>query len=165
MELAILGEPEEPLHGYELRHRLSAAVGSLRSLSFGALYPALHRLKNQGLIHRVEGTRARRQVVYQLTDTGRTHLAENLPSASMDDDSLGLTIRLVSKASPATRLELLKQRRADVLRRREINREASRSEDFWVRSRAIFDTEQNDTELEWLNKRISDSEPQVREGT
>lgn len=163
LELAILGELDEPLHGYEVRRRLSAAMGPFRTLSYGSLYPALHRLRNQGLISKVEppaGTvrtsRApRRQVAYQLTDPGRHHLAKHLPSASTDDESLALTMRLMSKASAATRLELLKQRRADVLKRRDANSKASLSKDAWVSSRAVLETKQNDHELAWLNQQIA----------
>lgn len=46
LELAILGllEEEGPLHGYELRKRLSTDLG-LWLVSFGSLYPALARLE------------------------------------------------------------------------------------------------------------------------
>ena len=54
LELAILGELEDPLHGYELRKRLSRSLGSVRRLSYGSLYPALHRLADRGLIEVVD---------------------------------------------------------------------------------------------------------------
>lgn len=158
LELAILGELEQPLHGYELRQRLSAALGPVRRLSFGSLYPALHRLAEAGLIDELvpaEQRAPRRQVVYQVTDRGRAHLAEHLAEASTDDESLGLTMRLMSKASPQARLELLGQRRAEVLQSRDAHRKASKSTDSWVRSRARLEAKQDDTELAWLDRQIA----------
>lgn len=165
LELAILGELDQPLHGYELRQRLSVALGPVRRLSFGSLYPALHRLSAAGLINEIETAKTasiaertpRRQVIYELTDEGREHLAANLQDAAIDDDSLGLTMRLMSKASPATRLALLKRRRITVLERREANRHAAAqvSTDSWVRSRATLDAQQADNELDWLDSQIA----------
>ena len=41
LELAVLGLlHESPMHGYELRKRLTALLGWGRVLSFGSLYPA-----------------------------------------------------------------------------------------------------------------------------
>ena len=45
-ELALLGVlAESPMHGYELRKRLTATLGSFRAFSFGSLYPTLRRLQ------------------------------------------------------------------------------------------------------------------------
>jgi DNA-binding PadR family transcriptional regulator len=45
IDLAILGLlKEQPLHGYELKKRLTGVLGPLSSVSFGSLYPALARL-------------------------------------------------------------------------------------------------------------------------
>jgi DNA-binding PadR family transcriptional regulator len=46
LELAILGLlKESDLHGYELKKRLSEALGPFSTVSFGSLYPALARLE------------------------------------------------------------------------------------------------------------------------
>ena len=51
LELAILGLlKESPLHGYELKKRLSDTLGILSSVSFGSLYPALRRLEAAGAV-------------------------------------------------------------------------------------------------------------------
>ena len=51
LELAILGVlKEQPLHGYELKKRLSETLGPLSSVSFGSLYPALNRLEAAGAV-------------------------------------------------------------------------------------------------------------------
>jgi DNA-binding PadR family transcriptional regulator len=54
LELAILGLlKEQELHGYELKKRLTEALGSFSSVSFGSLYPALARLEAAGAVRAV----------------------------------------------------------------------------------------------------------------
>ncbi len=51
LELAVLGLlKEQPLHGYELKKRLSDTLGFLWGVSYGSLYPALRRLERDGAI-------------------------------------------------------------------------------------------------------------------
>lgn len=51
LELAILGLLiESPMHGYELRKRLTGLLGAFRAFSYGSLYPALRRMRAEGLI-------------------------------------------------------------------------------------------------------------------
>jgi DNA-binding PadR family transcriptional regulator len=51
LELAVLGLlKEQPLHGYELKKRLSETLGFLWGVSYGSLYPALRRLEKAGAI-------------------------------------------------------------------------------------------------------------------
>lgn len=51
LELAILGLlVEEDLHGYELKRRLTDALGALSSVSYGSLYPALARLEKAAAV-------------------------------------------------------------------------------------------------------------------
>ena len=55
LELAVLGLlAEQPLHGYELKKRLSETLGPLWGISFGSLYPALRRLERAGAIEETE---------------------------------------------------------------------------------------------------------------
>jgi DNA-binding PadR family transcriptional regulator len=55
LELAILGLLKElPLHGYELKKRLSDSLGQFRGVSYGSLYPALARLEKLGAIEAVD---------------------------------------------------------------------------------------------------------------
>ncbi|MDP1804555.1 MAG: helix-turn-helix transcriptional regulator [Acidimicrobiales bacterium] len=54
LELAILGVlKEQELHGYELKKRLTDALGTFSSVSFGSLYPALARLEAAGAVRAV----------------------------------------------------------------------------------------------------------------
>lgn len=55
LELAILGLlKEQELHGYELKKRLTEALGPFSSVSFGSLYPCLARLEAAGAVKAVE---------------------------------------------------------------------------------------------------------------
>ena len=54
LELAILGLlKEQELHGYELKKRLSDALGPFSGASYGSLYPALKRLESMGAVETV----------------------------------------------------------------------------------------------------------------
>ncbi len=56
LDLAILGLlKEQPLHGYELKKRLTETLGFVAGVSFGSLYPALRRLEDCGAIQSVDG--------------------------------------------------------------------------------------------------------------
>ena len=58
LELAILGILHEtPMHGYELRKRLSSLLGAFRAFGYGSLYPALKDLLARGLIAEDRGFR------------------------------------------------------------------------------------------------------------
>jgi DNA-binding PadR family transcriptional regulator len=60
LEIAVLGLlKEQPLHGYELKKRLSDTLGFLWGVSYGSLYPALRRLEREGAIEVVSEPVAR----------------------------------------------------------------------------------------------------------
>jgi DNA-binding PadR family transcriptional regulator len=51
LEIAVLGLlNESPMHGYELRKRLSSLLGAFRAFSYGSLYPTLRKLQEAGWI-------------------------------------------------------------------------------------------------------------------
>ena len=57
LELAVLGLlHESPMHGYELRKRLSGVLGTFHAISYGWLYPCLKDLVARGWL--VEDTDA-----------------------------------------------------------------------------------------------------------
>lgn len=66
-----------PLHGYAVMTAIEEISGELLRVEEGSLYPALHRMEENGIISaqwitRDNGKRARE---YQLTATGRKALA------------------------------------------------------------------------------------------
>lgn len=79
-ELFVLGElMDQPAHGYLLHSIIKSAVGPIRRLSWGALYPLIRRLEQERLIAPVPamevgacaGARPRRRKVYGITEAGR----------------------------------------------------------------------------------------------
>jgi transcriptional regulator len=67
---------DEALHGYALVHRLKIISGGRLSVPQGSLYPALHRLENQGVLKATWGQTdtGREAKFYRLTPRGRKRL-------------------------------------------------------------------------------------------
>jgi DNA-binding PadR family transcriptional regulator len=123
LEIAVLGLlNESPLHGYELRKRLSNLLGAFRAFSYGSLYPSLRRLQEAGWITEeapdsVPGAavRSRRgKRVYRLTAEGKEHfaalLAEVGPEA-YDDEGFGTRLAFFAQTRSDIRLQILEGRK------------------------------------------------------
>ena len=134
LELAVLGLlHESPLHGYELRQRLKATLGTFRAFSYGSLYPTLRRMKDAGWIAEDEPdaevvagapalTGKRGKVVYKLTAEGKERLQELLAEAgpsSWEDETFGVHFALFSQTAPEVRVRILEGRRTRLEERRE----------------------------------------------
>src|SRR5512144_2719873 len=73
--LAVLAEG--PAHGYAVIESLRNRSGGTFDLPEGTIYPALHRLESQGLLHsHWSGDSLRRKRVYQLTPKGQQALVK-----------------------------------------------------------------------------------------
>jgi DNA-binding PadR family transcriptional regulator len=171
LELAILGLLlESPMHGYELRKRLTGLLGAFRAFSYGSLYPALRRLTRAGLI--VEdpeqpapepGSWPRRsRRVYRITADGKERLAEMLSEGgpqAWDDEGFGVRLAFFSRTPAEARMRILEGRRRTVEERREGLRAAL------VRAREQIDNytqqlhqlglETCEREVRWLNELIA----------
>jgi len=169
LEFAVLGLlHENPLHGYELRKRLNAVLGSFRAFSYGSLYPCLKELLRNGLIVEeapaADGVTAagkRSKIVYKLTADGKDHLhallAECGPSA-WEDENFGVHFAFFGRTDAATRLRILEGRRSRLEERVEGFRSAL------TRTRERVDTytqelqrhglESVEREVRWLNELI-----------
>ena len=169
LELAVLGLLHDaPLHGYELRKRLATALGPLRAISYGALYPCLRDLVDRGWIQQVGrpanpplGGR-RRRIVYQLTAEGKEELQHLLSEAgppAWEDESFGVRFSLFAHTDAEVRLRILEGRRSRLEERREGVRAAM------TRARERLDRytlelqqhglESVDREVRWLNELIA----------
>jgi DNA-binding PadR family transcriptional regulator len=174
LELAVLGLLlDSPLHGYELRKRLSTVLGSLRAFSYGSLYPCLKQLLAAGLITEDPpvdhdgghgpGTGRRSKIVYKLTAEGKEHLqdllAESGPSA-WEDDGFGVHFAFFARTDAATRLRILEGRRSRLEERIDGFRAA------FARTRERLDSytlelhkhglESVEREVRWLSELIDD---------
>jgi DNA-binding PadR family transcriptional regulator len=88
LELAILGFLyDAPLHGYELRKRISALTGHVRPVAESTLYPAIKRLEEAGLLARATepGSVAAPRHVLTLTEEGRRELRRRLAEPAQRD--------------------------------------------------------------------------------
>ncbi|MBB5234260.1 PadR family transcriptional regulator [Deinococcus budaensis] len=75
-----------PLYGLQVAKQINALIDDGNPLSYGSLYPALHRLETQGFLlgtDRPSPAGARPVREYALTDAGRAHLAD-LKAAQQD---------------------------------------------------------------------------------
>ena len=167
LELAILGLLlESPMHGYELRKRLTGLLGAFRAFSYGSLYPALRRMQTDGLIAEdaaPDGAvlrRARR--VYQLTDAGRqrfTELVADTGPQNYTDDGFGVHLAFFNRTPAAARMRILEGRRRQVEERREGLRDAiasaSNSLDRYTRQLHQLGLESSEREVKWLNELIA----------
>ena len=172
LELAVLGLLQEsPLHGYELRKRLSTVLGSMRALSYGSLYPCLKQLLGAGLITEDTsseqsagpGSGRRSKIVYKLTAEGKEHLqdllSESGPSA-WEDDGFGVHFAFFGRTDAATRLRILEGRRSRLEERMDGFRAAfSRTRerlDSYTLELHKHGLESVEREVRWLSELIDD---------
>ena len=120
LELAVLGLlKERSMHGYQLKKSLSETLGPFWQVSYGALYPALKRLRAQGAVEEVfpKTKVGRRRNVYRLTDKGERTFAELLESVgerelATDDNGFRVRLAFFRYLKPETRIGVLERRRA-----------------------------------------------------
>ena len=170
LELAVLGLLHEtPLHGYELRKRLNAVLGSFRALSYGSLYPCLKGLLGPRLI--VESSApapgrepaGRAKIVYRLTAEGKEHfqdlLAEAGPAA-WEDESFGVHFAFFAQTDADVRLRILEGRRSRLEERLDnVRRPLARARerlDRYTLELQRHGLESVEREVRWLNELIAD---------
>ncbi|HEY7302669.1 MAG TPA: PadR family transcriptional regulator [Bryobacteraceae bacterium] len=86
----------EPMHGWAIGKRIQQVSDEALQITQGALYPALHRLEQQGWISaewRVTET-GREAKFYRLTKAGRTQLEKELAQWERLSNAVGLVIRM-----------------------------------------------------------------------
>ena len=85
----------KPLHGWGIAKRIQTLSGDALAVGQGSLYPALHRLENQGWICAAweESDLGRRAKVYSLTPEGRKQLARELKTWNRLSSAVGLLIQ------------------------------------------------------------------------
>jgi len=170
LELAILGILHEtPMHGYELRKRLSSLLGAFRAFGYGSLYPALKDLLGKGLIADDSGEpgrpadRPRRsKIVYRLTADGKERLNDLLGQsgpASWEDEGFGVHFAFFGLTQAEIRMRILEGRRSKLEERLEGFRAAA------TRTRERVDSytlelqrhglESVEREVRWLNELIA----------
>ena len=123
LELAVLGLlHESPMHGYELRKRLNAVLGSFRAFSYGSLYPCLKACSQARLDRRGGRGRPprrwpdkRSRIVYGLTAEGKERFQELSPRPARPPGrttSFGVHFAFFARTDAAIRLRILEGRRS-----------------------------------------------------
>jgi DNA-binding PadR family transcriptional regulator len=182
-ELAILGLlMEQPLHGYELKKRLSGLLGGRASLSFGSLYPALGRLERNGFVTALEAdsaatavpmtgslggevaayrarmtltTRSRRnRKVYAITPAGEARVLDLLRSPAPEDRDFLVQVAFCRLLSTDERVELFRRRRDELARR--VPARADSGRDRYLRSVRERDSQAIANDIAWLDRLIAD---------
>lgn len=184
LEYAILGMlGDGPLHGYELRKRLAVVLGPFRPLSYGSLYPALHRISARGLITGAEVTAAidtsapplsarRARVVYALTGDGKEAFGawvnETGPEA-WDDEGFATHLAFFSRTEARARVRILHGRRSRLEERVALLRESmTRSRervDAYTLQLQQHGLEGAEREVRWLGELIEAEESPMRTPT
>lgn len=84
-----------PAHGWAIARRIQQVSGEVLQITQGSLYPALHRLEQQGWLRAQTGTTAtgRETKFYALTAAGRKQLAKEIESWNRLSAAIGLVVR------------------------------------------------------------------------
>lgn len=85
----------EPMHGWAIAQRIRRVSGDVLQVHQGALYPALHRLEQQGWIKAEwgESENNRRAKYYSLTKAGRKYLQTEEANWERLSSAIGLVLR------------------------------------------------------------------------
>jgi transcriptional regulator len=86
----------EPMHGWAVARRIQQVSDDVLKVTQGALYPALHRLEQQGWLEsewRPTGT-GRDAKFYALTSDGREELHRELAQWERLSQAVGMVIRM-----------------------------------------------------------------------
>jgi transcriptional regulator len=86
----------EPLHGWAIGQRLKQVSGEVLQVSDGSLYPALHKLEQEGWIAAEwkASDNNRRAKFYSLTRLGRRHLEKEAASWGRLSAAISHVVRL-----------------------------------------------------------------------
>jgi PadR family transcriptional regulator PadR len=85
----------EPKHGWAIAKRIQQMSRDVLQINQGALYPALHRLEQQGWVKAHEGLTdtGRQAKFYTLTAAGRKQLVRELENWERLSTAVGLVVR------------------------------------------------------------------------
>jgi PadR family transcriptional regulator PadR len=80
---------EGPMHGYAITRKVEDLTGGKMKLTYGALYPVLHKLEKEGvLVSTSENFNNRIRIYYSLTPKGQKVVAERIKELNEFIESL-----------------------------------------------------------------------------
>lgn len=85
----------EPMHGWAIAQRIRQVSNEVLQVNQGALYPALHRLEQQGWIEAEwgESENNRRAKYYSLTRSGKKYLEREQANWERLSAAIGLVLK------------------------------------------------------------------------
>ncbi len=85
----------EPVHGWAIAKRIQQVSGEVLQVQQGSLYPALHRLEQQGWIraHWADTETGRQAKFYSLTAAGRRQMDRELANWQRLSSAINLVVR------------------------------------------------------------------------
>jgi len=85
----------EPMHGWAVAQRIRQVSGNVLQVNQGALYPALHRLEQQGWIQAEwgESENNRKAKYYSLTKEGKKYLRDEQANWERLAAAIGLVLK------------------------------------------------------------------------
>ena len=166
IELAVLGLLHEgPMHGYELRKRLTLMLGWGRVLSYGSLYPALKKMLRNNLIEESAAattTSRRPRIAYQLTEAGDAEfqrLMSEVGPTAWDDDTFDIRFAFFGRTDMEIRLRVLEGRRSRLQERLERVQQqlnlTQKEVDRYAAELQRHGVEQVEREVRWLSELIN----------
>ncbi|MGA2480205.1 MAG: helix-turn-helix transcriptional regulator [Spirochaetia bacterium] len=176
LKYALLGLlAESPKYGYELKRRFEGALGNVWSVSYGQLYPTLHRLSEMGwLTKKTEpGKKAAEKNIYSITEKGRRKLDEWLlkpmRSSYKVKDEFTLRFLFFSKISPGSVLDYLEAQQKKTMLQKEtfqVTLSSLRCEiDYFTQAIIRKGIIHLEAENQWLEEVMSDVRAGLREPT
>ncbi len=175
LELAILGAlKEKPMHGYELKKRLSYLLGHLWKISYGSLYPALKRLEAKNAVEKAYTVKekTRNRYVYRITPEGEETFQRLLvdtrkKSEITDGDKFSLRLAFFQYMEPELRLWLLERRRNYLEERlKEMSgagKAREREPDSYRQGLYRHRQEQLESDIVWLEELIAQERLHIQE--
>jgi DNA-binding PadR family transcriptional regulator len=174
LELAILGLlKEKPMHGYELKKRLSFMLGHFWTVSYGSLYPALKRLEKQGGIERAYSVKekTRNRNVYRITSKGEADFMRLLAdtraeTALSDTEKFDIRMAFFQYLTPETRLRLLEKRRSlleEQVKSFKAYKSSNRNQDHYQSGLLSHKVDQTRSDIRWLDRLIAHEREMIEE--
>ena len=174
LEVVVLGLLSQgPMHGYELRKRVSLTLGPLSAISYGSLYPELRRLQSLGFIDEDAqeseiGLTRRARIAYNITKSGKEKFASLLKEAgpeSWDDENFLTYFAFFAKTASAVRLQILQGRRARLQERvalleSQIEKTEKQMDQYTIKLQN-HNLDSVESELKWIDELISSERKQA----
>ena len=168
LEFSILGLlHDSPLHGYELRKRLTGVLGPFRAISYGSLYPALKELQSRELIAEAAPdpqpvlTTRRARIVYEISAQGKAYFDQLIAAPGPDaweDEPFAAHLAFFKRTPADVRLRILEGRRSRLEQRlatlRESFTRAGERMDAYTERLQEHGLDSVEREVRWLDELI-----------